>query len=196
MMLVAISLAGACKKDENGAGKGGVAINNENSAKGLFSKMNNLWKVTLRPTLAKTPQLYTNTILNGTSGTATVNGEYSTTRSSSSSSTRSSSTVDVTVTFKDFEADGLTINGTLRFFDYSNSRTACSSSGCASSNHTDLDYQSKNSSGGSLGPVSVQFEYSGQNYKDAVTMDINKYDNAHWAIIIINSAGETINTSY
>lgn len=191
-----LSLLSACKKDGNDAnGGGGIAITDANGAKALFSKMNSLWMVTLRPVLSKSTQTYTNTVVNGSAGTATVNGKYSATNASSSSSSTSTSTIDVTITFKDYEANGMHINGSVRFFDYSNYRTACSNSGCASSSHTDLDYDSSNGSA-SLGAANVQFDYNGQSYKDAVTMAIEKSDNQHWSIKITNSANQTINTSY
>ncbi len=199
LTILAIGIAcllGACKKDGNGSNGGGDAITDANGAKALFSQMNRLWTGTLGPALSKSPQTYSNTVLNGSSGTATVNGEYATTNASSSFSSTNTSTMDVTITFKDYVANDMHINGAVRFFNYSNYRSACSDAGCASSSHTSQDYESKGTSGGTLGPVNVQFEYGGKGYKDAVTMDISKSDNAHWAIKVTNSANQTINTSY
>jgi hypothetical protein len=186
----------ACKKGGNETKTNGIAITDDSGAKALFSKMNGLWTGTLKPALAKTNQTYTNTVLNGASGTATVNGQYTKTFASSSFSSTSTSTVDVTIVFKDYEVDGMRINGTMRFFDYSNYRSACSSSGCVSSSHSSIAYRSVDGSGASLGSASVRFDYSGKTYTDAVLMSIGKSDNAHWSIVVTNSAGQTINTSY
>jgi hypothetical protein len=191
-----LGLLGACKKDGDGTSGGGKAISDDTGAKALFSKMNSLWSGTLRPALSKTTQKYSGTVINGSSGTATVEGQYSATHASSSFSSTTTSTIDVTITFKDYVASDMHINGTVRFFDYSNYRSACSDSGCASSSHTSLDYESADGSGNSLGAANVKFDYAGQSYKDAVTMDLRKSDNAHWSIKVTNSAGQTITTSY
>jgi hypothetical protein len=199
LIIIAVTLfclLGACKKDGNETKTNGVAITDDTGAKALFSKMNSLWTTTLKPALSKTSQTYTNTILNGSSGTATVNGQYGKTFASSSFSSTSTSTVDVTIVFKDYEVDGMHINGTVRFFDYNNYRSACSSSGCVSSSHTSIVYKSVDASGASLGPASVQFESNGKTYNDAVLMNIGKSDNAHWSIVVTNNAGQSINTSY
>lgn len=188
-------LGAACKKDGNGTG-GGVAITDANGAKALFSKMNSLWTGTLRPVLSKSAQTYTNTVINGSSGTAVVTGQYYTSRASSSSSSSSSSSIDVIITFKNYVADGMHINGTVRFFDYSSTRTACSDYGCASSSHSSIDYDSSDGAGNSLGSAAVQFDYGSQSYKDAVIMDIGKSDNFHWSIKVTNSSSQTITTSY
>lgn len=194
--LIAVCVLGACKKDGNDNKGGGTPISDEAGAKALFSKMNSLWTAALRPNLSKTVQNYTNTVLNGSSGTATVNGNYAATRASSSFSSTNTSTIDVTVTFKDYESDGLLINGTVRFFDYSNVRSACSSSGCATSSHSSLSYRSHDGANNSFGGATVRFEYNGKNYEDTVLMDIGKSDNAHWSIKVTNSHNETISTSY
>ena len=199
LTIKAIALAcllGACKKDGNGLNGGGIAITDDNGAEALFFKINTLWSGTLGPALTHAPQSYTNKVLNGSSGTATVNGQYRTTNASSSFSSTTTSNVDVTITFKDYVADGMHLNGTVCFFYDSEFRNACSDYGCASSSHTSQDYESKSTSGSSLGPVNVQFDYAGKGYKDAVTMDMSKSDNAHWAIKVTNSANQTINTSY
>jgi len=194
--LAAVCLLGACKKDSNGTNGGQAAIADEAGAKALFSKMNNLWTVSLRPALSKTTQTYTNTVLNGNSGTATVTGSYSTTHASSSFSSTNTSTIDVTIIFKDYESNGMRLNGTVRFFDYSNVRSACSGSGCVTSAHSSIDYDSKDGAGNSYGSAKVQFEYSGKSYQDAVLMDIGKSDNAHWSIKVINGSNQTIITTY
>jgi hypothetical protein len=194
--LFAVCVLGACKKDGNGANGGGAPITDETGAKALFSKMNGLWTNTLEPVLSETNQTYTNKVLNGTSGTATVNGSYSVTRASSSSSSLNTSTADVIITFKDYESGGLQINGTIRFFDYSNVRSACSSSGCATSSHSSLSYRSHDGSNNSFGQANVRFEYNGKSYQDAVLMNIGKSDNFHWSIEVTNSNNQTISTSY
>jgi hypothetical protein len=194
--LIAICVLGACKKDGTGTNGGGAPITDETGAKALFSKMNSLWTNTLGPVLSETNQTYTNKVLNGTSGTATVNGSYSVTRASSSSSSLNASTADVIITFKDYESDGLHINGTVRFFDYSNVRTACSSSGCATSSHSRLAYSSHDGSNNSFGQANVRFEDNGKSYQDAILMDIGKTDNFRWSIEVTNSNNQTISTSY
>lgn len=194
--LIAICVLGACKKDRDGTNGGGAPINDETGAKALFSKMNALWTNTLGPALSETNQTYTNKVLNGTSGTATVNGSYNETHSSSSSSRLNTAIADVTITFKDYESDGLRINGTVRFFDYSNVRTACSSSGCATSSHSSLSYSSYDGSNNSFGQANISFDYNGKRYQDAVLMDIDKSDNFRWSIEVTNSNNQKISTSY
>ncbi|GGA96381.1 MULTISPECIES: hypothetical protein [Mucilaginibacter] len=194
--LAAVCVLAACKKEGNDNNGGGTPISDETGAKALFSKMNGLWTAALRPNLSKTVQTYTNTVLNGSSGTATVNGSYAATHASSSTSSTNTSTIDVVVTFKDYESDGLHINGTVHFFDYSNVRSACSSSGCATSSHSSLSYRSHDGANNSFGQANVRFDYNGKSYQDAVLMDIGKSDNFHWSIKVTNRNNQTINTSY
>ena len=196
IVVIAVSMLGACKKDGSGTSGGGAPITDATGAKALFAKMNSLWTNTLRPVLSETNQTYNNKILNGTSGSAIVNGNYTATHASSSSSSTNTSTIDVTINFKEYESDGLHINGTVHFFDYSNVRSACSSSGCATSSHSSLSYRSHDGSNNSFGQANVRFEYNGKSYQDAVLMDISKSDNLHWSIKVTGTNNQAIITSY
>jgi len=196
MLLVSTLFFNGCSKDDGGSADDAVKITNEEQAKAAFAAIQSLWNSTLRSLITAEEKTFTNETLAIAGGSAIVNGEYSTTRSSSSSSSRNSSYIDVFITFQDFQTDQLKISGTIRFFDTSNSRTACSSSGCASSYHTSLAYKTQPSlENEDLIPCNLNFLYNGQQISDVILFDSGKSDNQHWSVKVTNGNNETFSFS-
>lgn len=195
ILIIAFScLMTACSK--SGSGGGGTPITDEVTAKAAFLKINSLWTVTLKPALTKEAQTYTDMVLNGgTGGKAIVNGSFSKTSASSSTSSTNSSLVDVTITFQQYETDGLRLEGVLRFFDSYSYRMACGSAGCASSTKTSVSYLSEDGYGSTFPPVAIKFNSNGTDLNDAILMDASK-TLAHWSVKVTNKSGKVITFSY
>lgn len=125
LVIVVIFLTSACSK--SGAGSG-APITDEGTAKTAFLAINSLWTATLKPALTKEAQTYANMSLNGVAGgKAIVNGSFIRTNFSSSTSASNTSLVDVTITFQQYETNGLRLDGVLRFFDSYSYRMSCGS---------------------------------------------------------------------
>jgi hypothetical protein len=139
---------------------------------------------------------YTDMALNGgTGGKAIVNGSFSKTSSSSSTSSSNSSLVDVTITFQQYETDGLRLDGVLRFFDSYSYRMACGSAGCASSTKTSVSYLSEDGYGSTFSPVAIKFNSNGTNLSDAILLDAGK-SLTHWSVKVTDKSGKVITFSY
>ncbi|SEN13653.1 hypothetical protein SAMN05216436_11218 [bacterium A37T11] len=180
----------ACSKDDGTGGKG-ARVTNEVAARAVFQAINTLWTGTLRTIITAEQKKFQNQEVQGPKGgTAIVNGEYSTTSSSSSNSSRRSSYIDVIISFQDYQTESLKITGKLRFFDTSNSRTACSSSGCASSSHSRHAYNSEDGSKVSFGTSHLQFSTDGGMISDDILIDSGKSDNMSWYITVTNGNNE------
>lgn len=185
----------ACSKKEGGSGLG-TPISDKEYAKVAFSKINALWLSKLKPDLTKQSQKYTDLILPGSlGGKAIVNGSYTKTQSSSSTSTRISTIADVTITFQQYETDGLKLHGMLRFYDSYNSRTACSSSGCASSTDTYISYESENAASVSFASLAIQFTYNDKPFGDSILLDADKQYSS-WDVKLTNGNKTTFSFSY
>lgn len=195
-ILVSLCLLTACSKDETDAGAVNSPITTAVQARTAFSKINTLWTATLKPVLTKENQTYSGKVLEGAAGgKAVVNGTFTKSSSSSSSSTRSSSIADVTITFQQYEVDGLRLDGVLRFYDSYNSRTACSSSGCASSTHIYLAYSSKSSAGVANPPVTIEFELNGKTFRDQILLDADK-EFSTWTVKLTAENKQDFSFSY
>lgn len=195
-ILVSLCLLTACSKDETEAGAVNPPITTAEQARAAFTKINTLWISTLKPVLTKEKQTYSGKVLEGAGGgKAVINGSFTRSSSSSSSSTRNSSIADVTITFQQYETDGLRLDGVLRFYDSYNSRTACSSSGCASSTHTYLSYSSESAAGVANPPVAIEFELNGKTFRDQILLDANK-EFVTWSVKLTNENKQEFSFSY
>lgn len=183
----------SCKKSGGGSG---APITIETDARGFFIKVNGLWNGVLKPALTKNVQTYTNAVLSDSAGgQAVVNGSYSASHYSGSSGSTQSSMVDATIVFTHFKANGLVLDGKLRFYDSYSYRQDCGSSGCASSTHTSVAYNSKDGSGNVFDPVAVSYDYNGKSYSDKVLLYASKVY-ASFAVKVTNSQGELFSFSY
>jgi hypothetical protein len=192
-----ICLFSACKKDGNDPGGGGSPIKDEATARAAFLKINDLWKVTLKPLFSKTPKNFKNETISGPDGgQAVINGQYYTTRSSSSSSSYNSNWLDLDIIFTNYVAGDLKLDGRVRFYDSGDSRTACSSSGCASSSHSYISYATKDGSKNNFPPLSIRFDNYGSKISDKILFDGNKEDNMRWVMTVTNSAGQAFTFYY
>lgn len=188
----------ACSKDGDSAGgSGGKAINSQELAKATFDKINTLWTAVLKPGLGQQTQTYSGKVLQGSEGgKATVNGAYQKNSSSSATSTLNSSTMDVFITFDQYRTGDLLLNGTIRFYEHSYSRTACSSSGCASSSKRTLAYESRTKlSDTALTPFNIEFAYNDGLLKDFILMDSHK-EYSSWKVEITNADKTTFTFSF
>lgn len=198
IFLAALLLLQACGKDNDGpGGSGGKAINSQELAKAAFGRISTLWTATLRPALGQQAQTYSGKVLQGAGGgKATVNGSYQKNSSSSSTSTLNSSSMNVVITFDQYQAGDLRLNGSIRFYEYSYSRTACSSSGCASSSKRTLAYESKSKwTDTVLAPVNIEFSHNGNLLKDIILMDSRK-EYSLWEVEITNANNTTFKFSF
>ena len=129
--------------------------------------------------------------ISGIAGSASVTGSKTSSSTSSYSSSLSTSNTDLNVAFAAFQsnASGAVVSGQIRWTNYSNSRTACTSSGyCASSSH-----HSQSLDGAS---VDVTFSYSGKTYGDRLTVDAGRDDVSSWSVALTNGAGQKFSFSY
>jgi len=197
LILAPAMLFSSCSKDNSELS--GAPVSTEDEAEAVLVAINNLWTTVLKPQLTKKAQTYSDTVLSdGAGGKATVNGHYDYSTFSSSSSNSVNSEIDVQITFQQYVANGLHLNGTLRFYDSYYSRTACSSSGCASSTHTDVVYSSSdgNSNDKDFPPITIAFKNAaGKSYKDNILLYVGK-EYAHWEGKLINARNQTISISY
>jgi hypothetical protein len=128
--------------------------------------------------------------ISGVNGSASVTGSKTSTSSSSSSSTYSSQSSDLNVSFAAFRssASGVAVSGATRWTDYSDSRTACSISTCASSSH-----HSQSVDGSS---IAVTYSYSGKTYSDRVTVDASRNNVSSFSVALTNGAGDRFSFYY
>lgn len=165
-------------------------ISDEEQAKAAFKRIDSLWTSSLKPSLTIDEQTYTDEVLSGPiGGTALVNGSYSESKSSSSSSTSSSKLIDVTVTFQQYQTDGLKLDGLLRFYYSYRRRQACSDSGCASSTHTYTSYSSVQD------PIAIEFEFNGRQVRDTISLKASR-EYSTFEVELTNDAGQEFSFRY
>jgi len=186
--LISLFLLQACSKDNDSDGNGGRAINNEELARAAFGKIDALWTAVLRPALGSQAQTYSGKELQGAGGgKATVTGTFVKSSSSSFTSSLNSSTMDIVIAFDQYQYSDLRLNGSIRFYEYSYSRTACSSSGCASSSKNTSAYESKlKGLDTALSPFNIELMHNGERFKDLILMDSHK-EFSTWKVDITNS---------
>lgn len=161
-------------------------ISDEEQARAAFTKIDSVWTSSLKPSLNIEEQTYTDKALSGPlGGTALVDGSFS--KSNSSSSSRRS--LDATITFQQYQADGLKLDGILRFYDSYRYRSACSSSGCASSSHTYISYSSEDSKNILYAPIAIEFEFNGRQVRDSILLDASR-EYSTFEIKLTNGAGK------
>ena len=126
----------------------------------------------------------------GANGSASVTGSKTSTSSSSTSSTYSSHISDLNVSFAAFQstASAAAVSGAIRWTDYSDSRTACSISTCASSSH-----HSQSLDGSS---IAVAYSYSGKTYSDRVTVNASRNNVSSFSVALTNGAGQRFSFYY
>jgi len=130
-------------------------------------------------------------VVAGVAGTASVTGSKTSTSYSSSYSSSSSHTSNLTITFDGYTATSgpFPVSGAVAWYDYVYSRTACSSSSCASSyDHT----ESLSSSA-----VTLTFEYNGATYHDVIDIYASSPDySPTWHVSLTNQAGTNFDFDY
>lgn len=121
--------------------------------------------------------------VSGTAGSAAVRGTKKRTTTSSTSSSTSTETSDLSITFLGYgTSSSSTVSGSATYYEYHYSRTACSSSTCASA------YDDTESLKGSA--ISVKFPYGGVTYSDRITIDAySGPDTSFWDVTVTNQAG-------
>jgi hypothetical protein len=120
-----------------------------------------------------------------------VTGKKTSASNTSSCCSSSTQQTDIYITFSDFESSSgsTTVSGQVRWFDYYDSRTHCSSTDCAS---TTDDSEALEGSGVALG-----FEYDGKTYADEITVDAsNPSYSSSWTVELTNGAGESFSFRY
>jgi hypothetical protein len=127
----------------------------------------------------------------GSTGKASVTGKKTSSSTSSSSSSSTTRSTDLQIAFSDFRSSGstLTVSGSMRWFDNYYSRTACSSTTCASSSD-----HSESMTGSS---IHVEFQSSGEAYSDDIQLEATSPSyTSRWTVKITNRAGQVFSFSY
>lgn len=119
----------------------------------------------------------------GAAGSVSVRGTKTRTTSSSSSSSSSTQTSNLSLEFTGYgTSSSNTTSGSATYYEYHYSRTACSSSTCASA------YDDTESLKGTA--ISVKFQYGGATYSDRITVDgYSGKDTSFWDVTVTNQAG-------
>jgi len=120
----------------------------------------------------------------GSSGKATVTGTKTSGGNTSTSSSSTTRTSNLTMTLSGYRSGQLTVTGVIKWYDYYYSRTACSSTTCASaSDHSE-----------SLSGTSLDITYtpaSGGSITDKVTISASSgKDSSRWSVTVTNKAGK------
>ncbi len=128
------------------------------------------------------------TSISGGGGTAAVSGKKTSSNTSSLSSSSTSRMSDLQISFAGFASAPGAVSGNLRWFDYYYSRTACSSSSCASS--------SERSEAITGTAIRVQFVHNGESISDEITVDADSPDyTSRWTVKITTRAGQVFSFS-
>lgn len=182
----------SCTKT-NDAG-GGAPIATDADARAAFAKINSLYTSKLRSKLTKSAQTFTNYVLIDSAGQKVIaNGKYSTSSFSGSSGSSSSYDLDVTVSFQQFRSGDLQLDGILRIYDYSSTRTDCSSSGCATATHKNLIYSTTDTTAAAA--IAIKFANNGKNFSDKIILRGSK-PYSTFSVIMNNAKGEKFAFSY
>jgi hypothetical protein len=181
MAFLLVAAVGCDGSDPNGPSGSGARVSTQELAEAAFAA--------LRSAAAEVDgQVATDfsapLSVSGASGTASVTGDKTSTSSSSYSSSTTTRQTDITIAFSDFQSDaGVSVSGSVRWFDYYYSRTACSDITCASaSDHSEaLEGTS----------IEVTFEYDGKTYSDTINVDASSgSDSSSWDVEVTNSEGD------
>ena len=171
----------ACSGSSDATGpKHAPAISSDAEAKAAFASLKSEAEAIDR-------QLQTNfrapVMVSGMVGSASVAGSKSSTSSSSSSSVYSSRISDLNVDFASFQsrASGASLSGHIRWTDYYDSRTACSSTTCASSSHHSQSLDATS--------IDIVFSFGGKSYHDRISVDAGS-SGSSWSVVLVNGAGQ------
>lgn len=189
--LVAASLLSACGGLEGddfdldspapSSSKSSSSISTQQDAEELFSALKSM----AAAIDGRVPKNFSSPVtVTGTSGKAIVSGTKTAGGNTSTSSTSTTRTSNLTLTLTGYKSGQLTVTGTLKWYDYYYSRTACSSTTCASaSDHSE-----------SLSGTSLQVTYtpsSGVTMTDRVTVSASSgKDTSRWSVSVTNQAGK------
>ena len=171
-----------------GGGGGGQAITTDAAAKSAWSF---LWSAGAEVNGNVAVDFTGPVSVAGAAGSASVTGtktESSTSYSTSYSTTRAA---DLNLSFASFvpvaRPDG-SLSGDMRWYDYYYSRTACSSSTCASSTHHTEAIEGTN--------LTVKFEAGGVTYSDVITISAGSPDyTSRWDVTITTKNGTVFSFS-
>jgi len=175
-------------EDGGGGGGGAKAITTSAEARTLFALLRSSGEAV---DLAVTAPFNGSTSVSGSLGRAAVTGKKTSSQTSTSSSSSTTTMSDLQIAYSSYRAgsSSLTVNGSMRWFEYYYSRTACSSSSCASS--SDHSESMKGSA------MSVQFDHGGVRYTDVVTIDADSPEyTSRWNVKITTRAGQVLSFSY
>lgn len=195
-LLLAASLLilfAACHKKNDGPGSG-APIATSSDARLIFGMINSMWNGRLKPLLTKKAQTFTNQAFDTAGMKMTVTGSYSVTSYSGSSGSTYSSTADMTITFQKYQADGLYLDGTIRFYEGHRSRTDCGTSGCATSSHMEIIYETKDTTAASAVTISYQ-NSGGKSISDAIVLDSER-EYSTFSVRMKNRQGQSFSFSY
>lgn len=167
-----------------------TCIKDNATAETAFAKINGLWMNVLKTELIKQNGPFTGIVLPGSEGgRAVAEGTYNTLSASSGSTEWDNKVLDVTVCFENYAAGGLTLNGTLRFFDSYSYRLHHSGPYREGKTETFLCYRSKDRSSNPLPPIQIGYVQDGRRVRDAIILDADK-DYTTWEVTITNGKRE------
>jgi hypothetical protein len=184
LILLLTFLALSCNDDDassspNSPSSKTKLITTEDEAKFAFAAVKNFWLNTAKPTVPN-EKVTVNKTFTGGSGSVTVTGSVSYTKSTSSTSIFESKITDVTGAFSAYSSGGVVSKGSVRFFDSYSYESRCSSSACASSTKNKITISSSK--------ITVEFDYGGKQIKDDISIDGFK-EFTSWDVRIKNSSG-------
>lgn len=123
-------------------------------------------------------------------GSASITGDKTESSSSSSTSRSNTKRTEIYINFQNYQLEsGSILNGTLRYYKYYYSRTACSSSGCASKSDDSRSIKGDNFS------VSFQND-NGMWVSDLLSVSVKSPDYTYrWNGSITNSNGQSFSVN-
>jgi hypothetical protein len=191
-VLVLSACDGATSPDEGGAGHDGPtagrAITTSAEAMQVFLMLKSTGEGVNRAVATNFAGPVT---ITGAEGSASVTGRKTSSSSSTSTSQTTRRMSDLQIDFASFQAGGglLKVSGNLRWFDSYYSRTACSSTTCASSTDHSEAMEGR--------AIQVEFVFNGQRYSDEISVDVDSPDyTSRWSGKITNRLGQSISVSY
>ncbi|MBS1662300.1 MAG: hypothetical protein JST68_14745 [Bacteroidetes bacterium] len=185
------TLLAACHKSNDNSGS---PIATSSDAKLIFSMINTQWNGTLKPLLTKKVQTYTNQAFDSAGIKMIVNGSYSTTSFTGSSGSTYSSTADMTITFQQYKSNGITLNGTMRFYETHSTRTDCGTAGCATASHMSISYKTADTTAASA--VAINYSNTGgKTLSDNIVLTSSR-EYSTFAVTMKNKQGQKFSFSY
>lgn len=187
IIILTLSFLG-CGEDEGSSSNTGRLIADSFEADEVFNALDDYFA----SFQALLPEGTLNEPMLGLSGDAIAGGSKDVTSSSSSSSSSSSTLLDTYITFSAFTPEGfenMEITGTIRFFSYIRSRTACSSSGCASSSGNSRAIETRPNLDGEIEFIDISYQLlDGDWINDSISIDATSPSHtSRWTSVIFKT---------